>query len=163
MIRVKSIMSRGCVTVTPETSVQEASRTMVGKVVKSLIVIQKRKPVGVVHEDDLIKAGLLGKKSATQAKVRDVMHQDYFTVAPDTKFSELERMIKENPRQRRFVFIVIECGEVIGIVTETDVINSTRDFTRFHYLIQEIILAVFGLVTAAVLFALSPWGQRVLG
>lgn len=163
MIRVKSIMSRGSITVTPQNSIAEASELMVGKVIKSLVVVKDNRPIGVVHEDDLIKGGLLGRKSATQVKIKDVMHQDYFTVTPETKFAELEHIIKDHPNQRRFVFIVLEDGEICGIVTETDVINSTRDFTKFHYLMQEIILLVFGVVTAAVLFALSPWGRQVLG
>ena len=58
-------------------------------------------------------------------------------------------------------FPVIENEKVLGIITETDIVDATRDFTRFHQIMQEAILAVFGLVTAFFLFFFSPLGQSI--
>ena len=64
-------------------------------------------------------------------------------------------------------FPVIENDKLIGIITEIDIIDATRDFTRFHQIMQEIILAVFGLVTAFFLFfftlPLHPTDCRSMG
>ena len=60
-------------------------------------------------------------------------------------------------RERKIkIFPVIENGSLAGLVAETDIIQATRDFTRFHQISQEIILSVFGLATAFFLFYFSP-------
>jgi len=86
------------------------------------------------------------------------MSRQFLVINPNTNYSFLIKKLKEEKIKK---FPVVENDKLIGIVTETDVVDATRDFTRFHRIMQDIILTVFGLVTAFFLFFFSPIGQSL--
>jgi CBS domain-containing protein len=147
------IMTKDVVTIAPSSSIIEASKVMASKSVSSLVAVEKSSPVAVVSENDII-AGISSKKN----KVRDIMKKDFMVISPLTRFSEIEKLARNKKIKR---FPVVENEKLVGLVTETDIIGATRDFTRFNQIIQEIILAVFGLATAFFLFYFSPLGASI--
>ena len=146
-------MTKDVVTIAPSSSIIEASKVIASKSVSSLVVVEKSSPVAVVSENDII-AGISSKKN----KVRDIMKKDFMVISPLTRFSEIEKLARNKKIKR---FPVVENEKLVGLVTETDIIGATRDFTRFNQIIQEIILAVFGLATAFFLFYFSPLGASI--
>ena len=155
MIKASNIMTRDVVTVSPNSGIAEAAGLMLSKSVSSLVVDDKGKPVGVIGESDIIGA-VVSKK----AKVKDVIDKGYMVISPRVRFSEISKCLREKKIKR---FLVVENGKLIGLVTETDIVQATRDFTRFHQIMQEAILAVFGLATAFFLFYFSPLGASIFG
>lgn len=155
MIKVRDIMTRGVITIPQNSSVTEAASLMASKSVSSLVVVDKGKPIAIISENDIIK-GVISKKT----KVKDVMDKEFIAVSPLTKFSEISKCLREKKTRR---FPVMENGKLAGLVTETDIIEATRDFTRFHQIVQEVVLAIFGLATAFFLFYFSPLGASVFG
>ncbi len=153
MIKVRNIMSKDVITISQESRIIEAARLMAARSVSSLVVVDKKKPVAVISENDVIK-GIILKK----AKVKDVMSREFMVISPLTRFSEISKTLREKKIKR---FPVVENEKLVGLVTETDVIEATRDFTRFHQIVQEVILAIFGLATAFFLFYFSPIGASV--
>lgn len=153
MITVKSIMTKNVVTVSQGSSIMDAAKLIAGKTVSSLVVMDNNKPIAVVSEKDIVK-GLVSKKM----KIKDVMDKEFAVISPLTRFSEINRNVKERKIKR---FPVVENGNLIGLVTETDIVQATRDFTRFHEIVQEVILAVFGLATTFFLFYFSPLGASI--
>ena len=148
MIKVKNIMTNEVITIAKESSIIEAANLMSSKMVSSLVVVDKSKPIAIVSENDIIRAIVAKKK-----KISEAMNNEMVVISPLTKFSEVSRNIREKKIKR---FPVAEDEKLIGLITETDVVEATRDFTRFHQIIQEIILAIFGLATAFFLFYFSP-------
>ena len=155
MIRIRSIMTKDVVTISPSSGIMEAARLMASRSVSSLVVAEKDKPTAIISESDVIR-GILSKKT----RVRDVMSRDFSIVSPLTKFSEITRQLKEKKVKR---FPVVDNDKLIGLITETDITQATRDFTRFHQIVQEVILAIFGLATAFFLFYFSPLGASFFG
>lgn len=153
MIKVRSMMTKEVVTVSKENSVMEAAKLMVSKVVSSLVVVENAKPIAIISEGEIIK-GLVSDKK----KVRDIMDADFASITPSTKFSEVSRRLR-NEKVRRFA--VVEDGKLAGLVTETDIVEATRDFTRMDQIVQEVILGIFGLATAFFLFYFSPIGSSI--
>ncbi|MDP3765286.1 MAG: CBS domain-containing protein [Nanoarchaeota archaeon] len=153
MIRVKSIMTKDVITITQNSSIMEAAKLMTSKSVSSLVVVEKNKPVALISENDIIKGTVLKK-----AKVKDVMSKEFMIISPLTKFSEIINSLREKKIMR---FPVVENEKLIGLITETDLIEATRDFTRFHQIVQEVILALFGLATSFFLFYFSPIGIAI--
>lgn len=151
MIKLRSIMTSDVITISPESSIMEAARLLTSKSVSSLVVVEKHKPVAVISETDIIQ-GLMRKKR----KVKEVMDKEFTILSPDTTFYQLTKYLR-NKKFRRFP--VVENDKLVGVITETDVIEATRDFTRFHQMMQDIILAIFGLATGFFLFYFSPLGQ----
>ena len=153
MIKIRSIMTRDVVTIAQNSSIMEAAKLMASKSVSSLVVLEKSKPVAIISEKDIIK-GIVSEKS----NVKDVMDRDFVIISPLTRFSEISKTLRGEKIKR---FPVVENEKLIGLITETDIIQATRDFTRFHEIVQEVILAIFGLATAFFLFYFSPLGASI--
>lgn len=153
MIRVRNIMTKEVVTVPQKSSIIEAAKLITSKSVSSLVVVENNKPIGVISEGDIIN-GVISKKS----NIKDIMSKDFMIVPPSTQFSKISKLLREKKMKR---FPVVENEKLLGIITETDIVEATRDFTRFHQIMQEIILAIFGLATAFFLFYFSPLGTTI--
>ena len=156
MIKAKTIMTENVITINESAAITEAAKLMVNKHVKSLLVTKNNKPIAIVTENSLIKGAL--NKSPNKVKIKDVMSKKFLIVNANTRYSYIIKKLREEKIKR---FPVVENDKLIGIITETDIVDATRDFTRFHQIMQEIILVVFGLVTAFFLFFFSPLGQSV--
>ncbi|MBI2134429.1 CBS domain-containing protein [Candidatus Woesearchaeota archaeon] len=154
MIRAKTIMTENVVTVKETASLNEAAKLMLNRHVSTLMVTRDSKPVAILTENSIIK-GFAGKKAG---KVKDVMSKNFFIINPDTSYAFIIKKLRE---EKIKLFPVIENGKLFGIITETDIVDATRDLTRFHQVMQEVILTVFGLVTAFFLFFFSPLGQSL--
>ena len=153
MIKTGSIMTKQVVTISPTSSIMEAAKLMTSKSVSSLVVMEKNTTIAIVSEKDIIK-GIISKKT----KVKDVMDREFIVISPMTKFSEISKSLREKKIKR---FPVVENEKLIGLITETDIVEATRDFTRFHQIVQEAILTIFGLATAFFLFYFSPLGASI--
>ena len=153
MIKIRSIMTKDVITTSSNSSIIEAAKLMTAKSVSSLVVVEKGMPVAIVSEKDIIN-GIIFKKE----KVKDVMDKELTIISPVTKFSEISKSLREKKIKR---FPIVEKNKLIGLITETDIVEATRDFTRFHQIVQEIILTIFGLATAFFLFYFSPLGASI--
>ena len=155
MIKAKNMMTKEVITVAPNSGIREAAKLATSKSVSSLVVLDNGKPIAVVSERDIIRGSLLKK-----AKVRDIMSKNFIVISPDTTFYEITQSLKEKNIQR---YPVVDNGRLTGIITETDIVEATRDFTRFHQAMQDVILAIFGIATAFFLFYFSPLKAVVFG
>ena len=155
MIKIKDIMTKEVVTINPSANLFDAAKKVADKSVSSLIVDERNKPIAILTETDIVR-GVLAKKT----KVKDIMSQEFMEISPHTPFSEISKTLRTEKIKR---FPVMDNGKLIGLITETDVIEATRDFTRFHQIMQEIILTVFGLATAFFLFYFSQLRSTIFG
>lgn len=153
MIKVRNIMTKEVITISQNSSIMDAAKLMALKGVSSLVVTDKNKPIAVISENDIIK-GLVSKKT----RVVDAMSKDFSIISPYTKFSEISKTLKDKKIKR---FPVVENEKLVGLITETDIVQATRDFTRFHQIVQDVILTIFGLATAFFLFYFSPLGATI--
>lgn len=148
MIRAKNMMTKEVISISPSTSIMEAANISLAKGVSSLVVTENQKPIAVLSERDIITA-VLSRKS----KVKDVMDRDFVIINPNTSFNTVSRLMRQKRVTR---FPVVENNKLVGLVTESDIVEATRDFTRFHQAVQDVILTIFGIATAFFLFYFSP-------
>jgi len=156
MIKAEAIMTENVITINENTTILAAAKLMLSKHVNSLLVTKNNLPIAIVTKNDLIKGAF--KPRSYIVKIREVMSKKFTTLNPNTNYSTVIKKLREEKIKR---FPVVENDKLVGIITETDIVDATRDFTRFHQIIQEVILAVFGLVTAFFLFFFSPVGQSI--
>ena len=117
---VKDIMSRDVVTISPEASMAEAAGIMGVKHIGSLIVKKYETPVGLVTDRDLISKVWGLDKDPEVEKVEAVMSYPLNTICPTAKIKEAaQMMIRKKGR-----LAVFDCGELVGIVTTTNLIRS---------------------------------------
>lgn len=155
MIKAKNMMTKEVITFTPESTLREAAELTTSKSVSGLVVLDDGRPIAVVSERDIIQGTLLKKK-----KVKEVMTKKFIPISPNTTFYEITKFLKEKNIKK---YPVVDNGKLMGIITETDIVEATRDFTRFHQVMQDIILIIFGIATAFFLFYFSPLGSALFG
>jgi len=155
MISVRNFMTMDVITISKDTSIMEAAKFIISKSVSGLVVVEKKKPIGIISENDIVIGILLRKK-----KVSDVMTNDFRIISPLQSLHNVTRLLNKQKIKR---FIVAENEKLVGLITETDIIEATRDLTRFHQILLELILAIFGLSTAFFLFYFSPLGRSIFG
>jgi CBS domain-containing protein len=148
MIKVKDIMTRNIITVSPDSKIKDAANLLISKMIASLVVVENNRPIGVISENDLVRAA-----SVKGAKVKDFMSDSFMIITPNTPLSVISKTLRWKKIRR---YPIVDNNELVGLITETDIIQTTRDFTRMHQIMQEVILFVFGIATAFFLFYFSP-------
>jgi acetoin utilization protein AcuB len=128
-MRIKQIMTKNPVTVSPDTLVLDAQRIMKEKNIRRLPVVEKGKLAGIVTKHDLFEAApsLPGSASIhdlnyllSKMKVKEIMKKNPVTVTPDTPFEDALRIGQEN---KIGSFPVMDNGKLVGITTESDIVR----------------------------------------
>jgi CBS domain-containing protein len=146
MLKVREVMTREPVTVSPETEIAEAARllldkringipvvdrggTLVGILCQSdLITQQKKFPIPTVFTllDGLIPLGSMKSldrevQKITATRVADAMTPDPVTVGPDTDLAEVASLMVD----RKFhTSPVVEGDELVGVIGKEDVLRT---------------------------------------
>lgn len=124
---VKERMSRHPITITPETSLNEALRIMREEKVRRLPVLDKKgKLVGIVLEKDLLYASPSPATSLSvyelnylisKIKVEDLMTRDVITVTEDCPLEEAARIMVDHHISG---LPVMRGDTLVGMITESD-------------------------------------------
>ena len=122
MIFVKDIMTRRVKTIGPEKTFREAARAMSKSKIGSIVVVEG-KPVGIVTEGDVLRAVGRGLDPG-KTKVGALMSRKLITITPDEKLENAAKLMAEAHVKK---LPVMEGGKLIGIVTQTDIVDSSFD------------------------------------
>jgi len=117
VIQIREIMSRRVVTVTPDTTLGEARHLLAEHRIRRLPVMIGRRLVGIVSDRDVRSASATDESTP----VAHIMTRNVVTVNPQTRVDEAARIILAG----RFGGVpVVEGDELVGIVTETDLLRA---------------------------------------
>jgi len=127
-VDVADIQSNGLVTISPEAFPGDALLLMDNEDVRHLPVVEGGRLVGVISDRDLLDVvgwmpGLAPTKPQPghAVRVRDVMHTDLTTVSPqDTVVTAAVQMTV----QKIGCLPVVDRAQLVGIVTETDLLHA---------------------------------------
>ena len=118
-ILVKDIMHSPVIHATPEISVDEAVRLMEEHGFSQVPVINNGVPVGSISDDQIVRSMAENKTNTiSQMRVYDMMGESFLTVSPKTDIGVVSHMLERNP-----AVLVLEKGQVVGVVTKHDVIS----------------------------------------
>jgi len=117
-IIVKEAMKTNLAIVNPNVSVLEAAKIMKNRKIGNVIVVEKKQPIGILTESDILKKVVAEGKNAKDVIVKDVMSTPIIVVDPYITLEEaMKTMGKCNVRR----LPVIEKDELIGIITQKDI------------------------------------------
>jgi len=135
---VRDRMSSPAVTITPNTTLQDALNLMHEHRFRRLPVVdEKGRLVGIVSERDLLYAspppaallnGLELNHVLSKLQIEEVMTQDVITTTPDAFIEDVARLMVEN--KIGGLPIVDEDNYVVGVITETDVFRAFIEMYR---------------------------------
>ncbi len=121
--KVADIMCQQVITTDDEATMAQAAQVMGEKRIGSLIVVKYGTPIGIVTERDLLSTVIAGGLRLEETPVKPVMSYPLIKICPTLEIREAARtMIRKKGR-----LAVFECGEMVGIVTASDLIREMPD------------------------------------
>jgi CBS domain-containing protein len=140
---VADVMTRNCITVAPDATVEEAVNLMLSRNISGLFVVDKAGELaGVITEGDLLRRDELGTErsrpwwlrllvsparqaadfaQANGRHVRDVMTEDVLSIAQDAPLDEVVATMEKNRIKR---LPVTADGKVVGVVSRSDLLRA---------------------------------------
>jgi len=137
-VRIQDVMTRNPRTVTPEASAREAARIMKDEDVGVVPVVagdRSSRLVGVVTDRD-IAVRLVAEGRDGDARVRDIMTNRLHTRRPDDDLDDVMNTMASE--QVRRIPIVDERGDLVGIVSQADVVRKARDDRKAEETVERI-------------------------
>jgi|GEM_PF-6586015 len=119
-IRVKDIMTRNVVSVSPSMSVEDLVRFMFEKRHMGYPVMEGDSLKGIVTFTDIQR---IPSVERPMVQVSDIMTMDVISVSPDTQASDVFKLIKFKNIGR---VVVVDNGSVVGIISRTDFVRILK-------------------------------------
>lgn len=135
---VKQRMTANPFTVTPETSIPDASEQMAAHNVRHLPVVEGDRVVGVISKGDVAaalpsKATTLAAAEATylisRLKVAKVMTAPPIVISPNALLEEAAVLMRDRKIE---MLPVVADDRLVGVITESDILDSFIDILGFR-------------------------------
>lgn len=120
-------MIKEVISIDLEASVQDAANLMAQHEIGSLVVTEKRKPVGIITERDLLSRVLATGKHAEATTVKAIMSKPLICGNPEMDADEAARFMVNNKIKK---LPIVEGGHLIGIMTLTDLCTIQPDLAK---------------------------------
>ena len=110
------------ITVSPNTTLLKTREILLEHKIKRVIVVDKRKPIGVITEKDIAKKIYqLGSKPINSVKAKDFKPRKLFTLTKENSVQECAKMMKKH---RISLVIILNKDKTLGgIITKTDLVT----------------------------------------
>ena len=139
MAKISRIMVTGVPTLKKDANVSDAAKLMASKPHGCVVVVENKKPVGIITESDIVK-NLISTKINPKEKVSKIMSSPITSLSHDTTIEKANKIIDTKHFRR---YPVMEDGNLVGLVTEHSVVQAINDNIRFHRNIQNAVLIIF--------------------
>ncbi len=126
---LRKITKKKVVTVRPDETVVKAARLMGEKNVGSVVVVENRKPIGILTDRDIAIRVVAKKADINSILVKHVMTKKIVTGRDDQRVAELAKVMHEHGIRR--VPIVNKKGMLSGIITLDDLLYMMGLKARF--------------------------------
>ena len=124
---VKHVTSRELISLDLNKNSKQAVELMLANDIGSVIVTEYEKPVGIVTDRDVLKRG--GLLQGKNISVGTYMSTPLVTIDVDAPIGEAAEVMEEKDIRR---LIVVENEEIVGIVTQKDLLKGT--FEAFNFI-----------------------------
>ena len=118
--KVADIMSAPVEIIRIDATMEEAAQVMGDRHIGSLVVEEYRTPIGIVTERDLLSRVLAEKRDLARTRVKEVMSFPLQRICPTLEI----RYAAQTMIRRKGRLAVFECGDLVGIITASDLIRS---------------------------------------
>ena len=116
---VRDAMKENVITIESSDSIKDAAIKMSDADIGAIIVTENKSPIGILSERDFVRR-VYAKEIPISSPVSKVMSKPLITIGPDETVWELSELMKTKNIHK---VPVIENDNLIGIVTNTDVVS----------------------------------------
>jgi len=131
-MKVRDIMSSRVVSCPPNTTVADAARKMREEDVGSIIIVQNRKPIGIMTREDVTNRVAAEDKLPSKVLVKEVMTSPVITAAPDETISTVAKRMSKYGYER---MPVKQLNKIVGFISVRDILRvspGTLDILKDH-------------------------------
>lgn len=118
---------RTIVSIDAKAKAKDAARLMVEKGIGSLVANRDGLPFGIVTERDLVEKIVAEGTDPSKTTVADIMTAPLGTIDASSSLIDAARRMVEKQVKR---LVVTEHDKIIGIVSQTDLVQSMTDFQK---------------------------------
>ena len=124
MTVVKHIMEKIIPTIEYNKSAVDAAKLIIEKNSGFVIILQNKKPIGIITENDYMKKIITKNKLALEVPLKDIMSYKIHSVKPSTEIENaIQKMLNNNIKR----LLVFENNEIIGVVTQAGLASYLRN------------------------------------
>jgi len=124
-LQVRDVMVTNLITIEADAPVKKAAELMDKHDIGCLIVVSYGNPIGIVTKSDMLRRVLLQKRDLAQTKVGHIMSAPLISSSPQADIRDAIRLMNERRIKK---LPVVEDGQLIGLVSLTDVMRSLAYF-----------------------------------
>ena len=94
-ILVSDVMRRGVITVKPTDNCEKVLKYMVDLDIGSVVVVEKKKPVGIITDSNLLERIFYKKKTPSKVKVKSIMTHPVRSISPDKDLEDALKLMRD--------------------------------------------------------------------
>jgi len=133
LMLIRDVMTKQPRVVRRDTSVQEVVATMNKFDISSIIVVQEKRPVGIITHKDIISKIVQPRIPPDAVKALEIMSTPIVTINEDASIEEAARLMA---KKRIKKLAVVRGDELVGIITSADLVREAPKLTG---LIEELL------------------------
>jgi len=118
---------RTIISIDAKAKAKEAARLMVERHIGSLIANRDGLPFGIVTERDMLEKIVAQSADPSKLTVQEIMTAPLATIDASASLIDAARKMVEKQLKR---LVVTEHDKIIGIVSQTDLVQSMTDFQK---------------------------------
>lgn len=120
MIYVRDVMTRQVKTIDRRSQIFEAAKAMSKWKIGALVVTDGQSPVGIITEGDISRC--VANSVDPRTPLAEFGSKKLVTVGPDERLEMAAKLMTDAGVKK---LPVVEGGKLVGIVTQTDIVNSS--------------------------------------
>jgi CBS domain-containing protein len=121
IVLVRDIMSKNVKVVRPDSSVKEVVATMNKFDIGSILVVQGKRPVGIITERDILRRIVQPCLAPETLTARQVMTSPLLTIRETASIDEAAKLMAKEKVKK---LPVMDRQKLVGIVTLTDIVTK---------------------------------------
>ena len=128
LILVRDVMTKEPRVVRRDTNVQEVVATMNKFDISSILVVEEKRPVGIVTHKDIITKLFQARIPPDAVTAREVMTSPVVTINEEASLEEAASLMSKK-RIKKLV-VTRNSNEIAGIITSSDLVREAPTYTK---------------------------------
>ena len=128
LILVRDVMTKEPRVVRRDTNVQEVVATMNKYDISSIIVVEEKRPIGIVTHKDIISKLVQARIPPDAVTAREIMTSPIIAINEDASVEEAARLMSK--KRIKKLIVTRNNNELAGIITSSDLVREAPKMTE---------------------------------
>ena len=123
--RVRQVMTKKLVSIKTVDQPIVAMQVMTQNDIGSVVVTKDGEPVGILTERDIMRK-VCPEGTCRKVMAEEIMSKPLITIEAEARLGEAEKLMTAEGIRR--LLVVVEKGEIVGIITQKDLMRGLKSF-----------------------------------